>query len=288
MTMGTISTKPGEPPKVALPKCPTPFEGINVFTCIMPCPTEKGYERRMTAQGPRCVYKDDPRYSIPLNTVPSVVFDGTTLNDLQSKNVQAHGTFLKERDRFVAEFAVVDGKISKDKKLQDAFQRLQDAENVRDKSPEAYQQARSTYYMLKEGEKWLDTERERLAKAEIDPLVRQMQQTKQTTIRQLETQKRTIDVVNGLKDKVLSLKDAMKYSADTFTDQLHKVQDAINRDRRGRDKPASTSLWDWLDTVLNILIVGSLLYVLYKAAGVYMRMSRPRPIVLVPQRVGVV
>jgi len=168
------------------------------------------------------------------------------------------------------------------------LQCLQDAENVRDKSPEAYQQARSMYYTLKDGEKWLDTERERLAKAEVDPLVRQMEQTKQTTLQQLQTQKRTIDVVNGLKDRVLSLKDAMKYSADTFTEQLHKVQDAINRDRRGRDKPTTTSLWDWVDTVLNILIVGALLYVLYKAATVYMRMSRPRPVVLIPQRVGVV
>lgn len=242
----------------------------------------------MTPQGAQCVYKADPRYSIQLNPLSSVVFDGTTLDQLQSKNAQAHGAFLKERDRFVAEFAVVDGKIAKDKKLKDAFQRLQDAENVRDKSPEAYQQARSLYYTLKVGDKWIEEEKERLLKAEVEPQIKQFQESKANTIRQLQTQKRTIDVVNGLKDKVLSLKDAMKYSADTFSEQLNKVQDAINKDRRGKEKATSVSLWDWVDTILNIAIVSALLYVLYMIAKVYIRQTRPRPVAMAPPRVGVV
>lgn len=259
--MGTASSRPGQPPSIVLPKCPTPFESVNALTCVMPCPSEKGYERRSTPQGLRCVYKPDPTYSVQLNTLSSVVFDGTTLNDLQTKNVQAYGTFLKERDRFVGELAILDGQISRTKKIQDAFRRLQDAENVRDRAPDAYQRARSAYYTLLKGEKWIEEEKERLLKAEVEPLAKRFREQRDSTLRQFETQRRTIDVVNGLKDRVLSLKDAMKYSADTFKDQLEKVQSAINMERRGREEVTVVRAWDWVDTLLNIAIVVSLLYV---------------------------
>lgn len=272
--MGALESKPGEPPRFAFPKCPTPFESVGNFTCLMPCPAERGYERRPVNGGFRCVYKSDPKYSTSLNSVSAVMFSGTTLADLQTKNVQAHGEFLKERDRFVGELAIVDGTINKTKKLRDAFQKLQDAENVRDKAPEAYQQARSSYYIMKDGEGWIEQEKQRLLKAEVEPQIKQFQQSKATTFRQLETQKRTIDVVNGLKDRVLTLKDTMKYSADTFSKQLNKVQGAINAERRDRVQPTEVSLWDWVDTVLNIAIVSSILYVLYMIAKVYMRRSR--------------
>jgi hypothetical protein len=82
--------------------------------------------------------------------------------------------------------------------------------------------------------------------------------------------------VSGLKDKVLSLKDEVKYAADTFKEQIGKVEDAINRERRGRVTETKVSIWDWLDTILNVAIVGSLLYVVYILFRKYMR---PRPVV---------
>ncbi len=287
--MGTISSKAGEPPKIVLPKCPTPFESMNLAACVMPCPSEKGYERRSTAQGLRCVYKADPKYSVQMNTVASVVFDGTTLADLQTKNVQAYGPFLKERDRFVGEMAILDGQISKDTKVSAAFKRLQDAENVRDKAPDAYQQARTAYYTLVKGEKWIEEEKDRLLRAEVEPIANQYKQQRDTTLRQFETQRRTIDVVNGLKDKVLSLKDAMKYSADTFKEQLEKVQGAINMERRDRQGATVVRAWDWVDTILNIVIVASLLYVGWM---IIKKVWFRRPVVtqttiIQPQRVGV-
>ncbi len=287
--MGTSSSKPGEFPKFIPPKCPTPFESMSMFTCVMPCPTDKGYERRATPQGMRCVYKAEPKYSVQLNTVASVVFEGTTLNDLQKANVQAYSGFLKERDRFIGELAITDGNIDKDTKVGAAFKRLQDAENVRDKAPDAYQQARSAYYTLVKGEKWIEEEKERLLKAEVEPIAKQFQDQRNSTLRQFETQRKTIDVVNGLKDRVLSLKDAMKYSADTFNEQLDKVQTAINMERRDRDSPTVVRAWDWVDTILNIIIVAALLYVGWMIIKkVWLR----RPVVtqttiIQPQRVGV-
>lgn len=245
------------------PKCPTPFESVGNLACVMNCPAEKGYERRNVNGGFQCVYKADPQYSTVLNTVSATVFDGSTLPDLQKSDGKAYSEFVKERDRFVNELIVMDGKIDKSVKLRNAFQKLQDAENVRDQAPEAYQQARSMYYTLLKGDKWQEEERQRLLKAEVEPVAKKFVEMKDTALRQFENQRKTVDVVNGLKDRVLSLKDEVKYAADTFKEQLNKVQDAINRERRGRVEETTVSFWDWLDTILNILIVSGLLYVIY-------------------------
>jgi hypothetical protein len=261
--MGQIQSLGGDLSGVEMPQCPIPFESAGNLSCVMSCPTEKGYERRSVNGGFQCVYKSDPQYSTTLNTVSAVLFTGTTLQQLQTANPTAYSEFLKEQDRFANELVVMDGKIGKDVKLRDAFQKLQDAENVRDKVPDAYQQARSAYYTLKEGDKWKEAEKERLLKAEVDPIVQKLVDTKNDALRQYETQRKTVDVVNGLKDKVLSLKDEVKYAADTFKDQIHKVENAIQLERKLRSKKPEPTIWDWLDSILNILIVASLLYVLY-------------------------
>lgn len=258
--MGNVQSDGGG---FVMPKCPAPFDSVGNIACVMPCPSEKGYERRNVNGGFQCVYKPDPQYSTTLNTVSAVVFTGSTLPDLQNSDRKAYSEFVKERDRFVNEIIVLDGKINKNVKLKNAFQKLQDAENVRDQAPEAYQQARSSYYTLLKGEKWKDEERKRLLNAEVEPVAKKFEETKNNALRQYENQRKTVDVVNGLKDKVLSLKDEVKYAADTFKEQLGKVQNAINRERRGRVEETAVSFWDWLDTILNIIIVSSLLYVIY-------------------------
>ena len=202
------------------------------------------------------------------------MFQGTTLDQLQTTNPTAYSEFTKERDRFVNEIVVLDGKINKDVKLRDAFKKLQDAENVRDQVPDAYQQARSAYYTLKDGDRWKETEKERLLKAEVNPIVQKLVESKNSAIRQYENQRKTVDVVNGLKDKVLSLKDEVKYAADTFKDQIHKVENAIQLERKLRSKKPDPTIWDWLDSILNILIVSSLLYVLYSMYQKYVQRSR--------------
>lgn len=246
-----------------LPKCPTPFEGVGNLSCVMNCPIEKGYERRNVNGGFRCVYKADPQHSTTMNTVSATVFTGNSLSDLKGVDGKAYSEFEKERIRFANELIILDEKIGKDVKLKNAFQRLQDAENVRDKAPDAYQQARTNYYTLKEGDTWKEREKERLMKAEVEPVVNKFVETKSTALRQFESQRKTVDVVNGLKDNVLSMKDEMKYAADTFQEQIDKVKEAINRERRGRVTETKVSIWDWMDFILNGAIVVSLLYVIY-------------------------
>lgn len=258
--------------KIAFPKCPNPFESSGNLACVMMCPSERGYERRNVNGGFKCVYKGDEQYSVVLNTLSAVIFDGTTLPDLQKADTKAYSEFTKERDRFVNEMSILDGKIGKDVKLRNAFKRLQDAENVRDTVPDAYQQARSMYYTLLKGETWQQEERQRVLKAEVEPIANRFVQEKNTALRQFESQRKTVDVVDGLKDKVLSLRDEVKYAADTFKQQVNKVQDAIYRERRDRTQETTVSIWDWVDTLLNIVIVVSLLYVIYL---LYKKFTKP-------------
>jgi len=240
----------------------------------MACPTERGYERRAVNGGFQCVYKSDPKHFTTLNTVSAVLFHGTTLEQLKSVNPTAFSEFSREQDRFTNELVVLDGKIDKDTKLRDAFQKLQDAENVRDQVPNAYQQARSNYYTLKEGDTWKEAEKQRLLQSEVNPIVQKMIESKNSALQQFESQRKTVDVVNGLKDKVLSLKDEVKYAADTFKDQISKVENAIQRERKLRTQKPDLNIWDWFDSILNILIVGSLLYVLYAMYQKYIERSR--------------
>lgn len=249
-------------------QCPSSFRGGGGFACLSNCPNEKGFEFRMNNGQPRCVYKENPELSVLLNPIEWVpnggkIIPNLTVEAIKDIDTSLYSKYATEQNRVAEELAILYEKISKEKKLKDAFVRLQEAENARDQAPDAYQQARSNYYTLKEGETWLEREKERLMKAEVQPIAQRFVETKQKALRQYENQRKTVDVVNGLKDNVLSLKDEMKYAADTFQEQLDNVKEAINRERRGRVTETKVSIWDWADFILNGAIVISLLYVIY-------------------------
>ncbi len=245
-----------------------------------------GFEARMEGGQPRCVYKDAPTNFVNLSPIEAVSYGPTripnlTVESLKDIDSSLYLKYKEEQTRVVKETMTITEKIGKEKLLKDAFQRLQDAENVRDKVPDAYQQARAAYYILKEGDTWKEREKERIMQAEVNPLVQKLVDTKANAVRQYESQRKTVDVVNGLKDNVLSLKDEMKYAADTFQGQINKVQNAIQRERRTRGgKESSGSMWDWLDTALNFVIICALLYVIYLMYKKFMLRSAQQPAVI--------
>lgn len=246
-------------------QCPAGFIMLPAgSTCVSECPTVRGFEFQLSSGGqPQCVYKSSPDIAVNLTPVQAVQTNSTnlTIESLLTINPSLHGRYTSEQSRVNQELAIKYEGISKDTRLQDAFQRLQDAENARDNAPDAYQQARSNYYTLKEGDTWKERERERILNSEVEPLAQRFIKMKQNALSQYENQRRTVDVVTGLKDRVLSLKDEVKYAADTFKEQLDKVQNAIYRERRDRTATPDTSIWTWFDTLLNVAILASLVYV---------------------------
>ena len=262
--MGNQASGPqlGAVPSV-LPKCPAPFVSVDALACVMPCPQEKKFVREGTNGAYKCVYTPDRQVSVTLTTVGAAMFNGTTLSDLQKIDPTRSREFTTEKDRFDREIAVAYANIDKGQKIADAFRDLQAAENARDQSPEAYQVARTAYYTLVKGQGWVNEERERVARAEVEPELQRYRDSVNALSSQTAEQKKVLDVVNGVKDKVLSLRDDFQYSVNTFQGQITKLKDQIALDTRKRIAEPETPSWGWIDVVLNIVLAALLLYAAY-------------------------
>lgn len=268
-------------------QCPSGFRPV-ANGCASDCPADKGFEFRTENNQPRCVYKDAPSNFVnllPIQMIYGNTSSTSTVESLRNSNPSMYAAYISEQERVNQEIAIIDEKIGKGKKMKDAFARLQDAENARDEAPDAYQQARTMYYTLLRGETWKDEEKNRIAKAEVDPMITHYRNSKESAMKEFDAQRKTIDVVNGVKDKVLSLKDEVTYAATTLKDQVEKVQNQINKERRGRQQETTVSFWTWLDTLMNVVIVGTLLYailVIYPKAMKYMQ-PKPTPGITIGQ-----
>jgi hypothetical protein len=263
-------------------KCPQPFVNIDGFSCAMPCPTAKKFVRINENGSYKCVYGRDPAIFVNLSPLGALAMDGETgpltLEDVKKnpKLSQEYTAFVAEKDRFEKEITVIYGNIDKQRKIEDAFNDLQKAENVRDQSPSAYQAARTAYYTLIKGADWINEERQRVSAAEVAPEVQKYREAVNAVNVRTQEQQKTIDVVNGIKDKVLSLKDDFKYSVSTFSDQLEKVKIQLNMENRSREKERDNT-WTWVDLGLNVLLVAVLLYAVYTFARRYFLQNRTVP-----------
>ena len=260
-------------------KCPSGFQlnSASPGTCVVQCPADKGFVFQLANGVPACVYKTDSTAFVPLTPIAGLATKGNdpapSLEVLKTSSPQTYNTFVAEQARFDKEFAVVFAKISKNKKLSDAFVELQAAENVRDKSPEAYQDARTRYYTLLKGDTWMTEERQRIATAEVDPNIIKYEQSYKDIKKRTNQQKKTMDVVNGVKDKVVSIRDEFKYSVDTFGKQISELKNQINIEKRTRDKEKENT-WSWVDGLLNVLLV---VVLLYAVLVIYRKIRSTRP-----------
>lgn len=262
----------------ALPtlKCPAPFVSADALSCVMQCPSEKKFVRQNLNGSYKCVYSPDPSISVDLVTIGSIAFNGADIEDLQKADPQKYIEFASEKDRFEKAVTVVYANIDKKKKIDDAFRDLQAAENARDQSPSAYQAARTAYYTLIKGPEWINEERERVAGSEVAPEVRKYRDAVNAVNVRTQEQQKTIDIVNGIKDRVLSLKDDFRYSVNTFSDQLEKVKIQINMENRSRETEKDTT-WSWIDVGLNVLLIAILLYAVYVFARRFFASTPRRP-----------
>lgn len=279
-------------------KCPQPFVNADGFTCVMPCPIEKKFIRVNENGTFKCVYEPDNTKFVTLVPIGGIVVsnvggqtESLTLESLQDNgNIQEYTAFSAENDRFEKEFAVVYASIDRQQKIDDAFKYLQEAENARDQSPEAYQAARTFYYTLLKGQSWIQEEKQRVAKAEVEPEYRRYMKALDDFETRAQEQQKTLDVVNGIKDKVLTLRDDFKYSVNTFSDQLEKVKVQIAMENRARDKDPSeqTKVATWINLILNVLLVAVLAYAAYFLGNrfLFKRPTAPATVIRVPAYTG--
>ena len=250
--------------------CPSPFL-VSGSACVYDCDTEPGYTTKLGAQ-PRCVRKDDetkgfdlkpkPQLPLPMRWTGTMLEAGTpqTLEQLRALSSYIYTVFDSERVRVREEIAKLNALYGKEAQLRSAFAALQLAENARDKAPNAYQKARADYYTLLKGESWLAEEEERIAKAEVDPLIQKYQNDYVSLTTQINQQRQAYDTMQGIKDKVFRVKDDLTYSAKVMSEQIEKLRTQITVDRRKREMGEEAPSWyGWVDTLLNVLLVVALL-----------------------------
>ena len=216
---------------------------------------------------PKCVYRTDTTQSFVLNPVgkmplqnKSGTFARTTLAELRTVDPTLFQQYQAEEARAKQELAVLAEKVGKERRVKDAFQRLQDTENARDQAPDAYQKARIDYYTLVKGDGWLAEERARVVKSEVDPIIQKYQNEYVALTAQLNQQTQAYDTMRGIKDKVFRVKDDLTYSADVLMGQVQKVRSQITLDRRKRETGEGAPDWfGWVDMLLNVLLVVALI-----------------------------
>ena len=262
-------------------QCPIEFkQAQSGFGCTAKCPQDKGWEVKMVGGAMNCVYTADSKYRVKMNMVPMVIAPvdkpAPSFTTLQSKE-----TYNEEFTRFNNEFTVVNGQIETQTKLNNAFKTLQDAENVRDQAPDAYNQARVAYYTLLKGDTWINEEKNRIAQSEAQPVVNQYVNRYSVAANQSAQTRSTISLVNSVKDKMLSIQDDMQFSVDAFQRHVSDIRNQINMEKKKKQEEMVNG-GDWIEILMNFVIVFALIAAIYYVFKAVMRVQQPTPLTLAP------
>lgn len=250
--------------------CVQGFINQGYGNCVVQCPT--GYDNQTNSNTAKCVYRANNTFSVNLNPLaahiqPKEGVAISSLEDLQKVNPNLYTSYLTEKERVEREIATLNNQLGHDRQVQDAFKLLQDAENIRDKSPNAYQQARYNYYKLLKGDSWEDEEKERLEKAEVEPEINKIRSHITNLLQQITKQQETIESMKTVKDKVLSVKDEFQYSVNTLNKQLETVQAQLILEKRKVEEKQEndwSSLINFGLNVLILIILASIGFMVYK------------------------
>lgn len=253
-------------------QCPEFFSPVN-NGCVYDCSQHPLFRLTTTNNQPKCEYQFDNDRTVELVPQNMVYVTGTpnppSFEELQSVYPSQYTRYKAEIDRADTAIQGLLSQMSHGDRVQDAFRALQTAEASRARNPIAYQQARNAYYRLTEGDSWLQEEEKRIRDAEVGPdLQRYRNEYDSATLQKTEQQK-TLDIVEAVKDRVLSLKDDFQYSTSLFKSQLDRVKSQINIERRGRAggttiNEDTTVFYGWFTIVLNLVLV---------VLGVYMALT---------------
>jgi len=268
--------------------CPSEFTyHPNGSSCVLKCPTAKNYQMTSSGSMVSCTHTADKTVSAQLMAVPQYLYivEGTApaswrnspgrvfQPNLSYKMLPNKQVYQNEVDRFANDIAVADEKINKDLKLNTAFRALQDAENARDKAPDAYQTARVAYYTLLKGDTWVEEEKNRVANTEAQPVINNFLDKYKSLQYTRSRQQAVIDSMNNVKQSVLGVKDDLDFSVSNFQKHIEDIKNQINKDKRDQDIQLSKAT-TWIEVLLNWLIaLASLIAIFF--LGRYL--MRPKP-----------
>jgi len=187
--------------------------------------------------------------------------------------------FVDAYNKFTQDLALANAIVGRTTRRDQLFDALQAAENARGTpaGEDAYQSARIAYYTLTQGEGWAETEKERIAQTKAQPIIDGLvSQYNNLKAKQTE-QASTIQVINGLRDKVLTVKDDMAFSVRTFQKQVDNIKNQINIDKKNQ-VDATKATVSWIEVVLNWMIAIATLVCIFLLLRYFSRpLIRRRP-----------
>jgi hypothetical protein len=184
--------------------------------------------------------------------------------------------YKAEIDRFAQAIAVADANVDRKTKILTAFNTLQQAENARDTAPDAYQAARTAYYTLVNGAAWVEQEKARIANVEAQPIVNGYVARYNDIQAKKNQQQSTIEVVDGVRDKILTVKDDLVFSVSTFQKQIDDIKNQINKNKAKQSQTIAAAS-SWVDTFLNWVIALVTLIAIVILGRRFMTKSGPPP-----------
>jgi hypothetical protein len=257
--------------------CPSGFTTATGMQCAPICPADKGFESRVIGTDTQCVYTGDKSQFISLKLTPMYINPSPnsppqTLEWIQINRPALYAGYKTSQDEFTAKLTTLLQEIDKAKQIADAFKQLQAAEDIRDTSPQAYQDARIRYYGLVKGPEWATSERARVLNADVMPTVASYAQTISDITARKAQQDKTKDVVGLVTSKLISMKNDFRATTTTLSKQVDVLKNQVELEKR-RAVVQQQEQSDWFLNVL--LVILSLVVIVLLARKLWSRPAAP-------------
>jgi len=259
--------------------CPIEFV-ISQGACVVQCPTL--YKLKVVEGVSSCVVESPSGENIVkfgLTSVAPLGGMGPTGARRGTSYVNWSDDFKNAYNDFTRDHALANSILGRTTAQDQLFTALQTAENARDTAPDAYQAARTAYYTLVNGSNapaWVEQEKARIANVEAQPIVNGYVARYNDIQAKKNQQQSTIEVVDGVRDKILTVKDDLVFSVSTFQKQIDDIKNQINKNKVKQSQTiAATS--SWVDTFLNWVIALVTLIAIVILGRRFMTKSGPPP-----------
>lgn len=138
---------------------------------------------------------------------------------------------------------------------------LDKATNTQAEDPIGYEKARIAYYTLLNGQGWLNTEKQRIAKDEVEPIVNSYT----TRFNNLKTEQKTNSIFTNLSDNLKAQVNSDKSDSNYLSKQLNLEKDKADVLNRLSSFPSgsTTNYGNYLPIIIDIIIGILMLGVLY-------------------------
>jgi hypothetical protein len=146
---------------------------------------------------------------------------------------------------------------------------LDTATENQDQDPDGYEKARIAYYTLLNGQGWLQGEKQRIAKEEVEPVI-STYNTKYNALKgEKQSQSIFVNLADGLKAQEGADKEDNAFLKKQMTDEKNKA-DVLNRlNELNSGTPVTQqpnfNFWNYIPIIIDVIILILIVGVLYFA-----------------------